>query len=500
MSNNYYILAVDEGTTGATALLVDEEGHPVSQAYLEIHPIYPRPGWIEQEPEELFRSSIIVAQAALRKAGVSLSQIKGLGITGQRETTIVWDQKNGKPVANAIVWQCRRTAALCEGLKQRGLQLKILEKTGLPVDAYFSATKLRWILDSIPEGQERACRGELLFGTVDSWLVWKLTGGKVHVTDYSNASRTMLFNIHSLCWDRELLDYLDIPEEILPAVKPSSHIYGEVAPGILGEAPIPIAAIAGDQQASLFGQACFEPGMVKNTYGTGSFVLLNTGEHPVISRQGLAATIAWNLRNKTVYALEGSIFVTGAAIQWLRDGLKIIGNAAETEAMARSLDNNGGVYFVPALTGLGAPFWDMYARGTFTGLTRGTSREHLVRAALEAEAYQTRAVIEAMESETGIKISHLRVDGGGTANSFLMQFQSDILGIPVQISKIRETTSLGAAYLAGMAVGLWHNTSDLSARWLDAGIFEPHSSQDERDSLYDNWKRALECSRNWHAQ
>jgi glycerol kinase len=497
MPTKSYILAIDQGTTGSTALLVDGEGQVASKAYREIQQIYPEPGWVEQSPDELFQTSLAVAREAVQKAGVSISQVKGTGITGQRETTIVWDRHTGKPVSNAIVWQCRRTASMCEELKQQGLGQPIKEKTGLIIDAYFSATKLRWILDHIPQGQHRAQQGDLLFGTVDSWLIWNLTGGKIHVTDYTNACRTMLFNINTLQWDRELLAALEIPEAVLPQVMPSSKVYGETAPGLLGDSQVPIGAIAGDQQAALFGQACYAPGMAKNTYGTGSFVLLNTGDSPVPSQKGLITTVAWGLNDGISYALEGSIFITGAAVQWLRDGLRVITSAAESEAMARSVADNGGVYFVPALVGLGAPHWDMYARGTIVGLTRGTTREHVVRATLEAIAYQTRDVVEAMEAEADLHIPLLRVDGGGTANSFLMQFQADILGIPIQRTAVAETTALGAAYLAGLAVGIWRDTDEVTRRWHAADVYEPNMDTDKRETLYSCWKRAVECAHRW---
>ncbi|UCB43628.1 MAG: glycerol kinase GlpK [Dehalococcoidales bacterium] len=497
MSIKSYILALDQGTTGSTALLVDEEGQVVSKSYQEIQQIYPQPGWVEQSPNELFQTSLSVVLEAIQKVGVSISQVKGIGITGQRETTIVWDRHTGEPVSNAIVWQCRRTASMCEELKQQGLGQPIKEKTGLIIDAYFSATKLRWILDHIPQGQHRAQQGDLLFGTVDSWLIWNLTGGAVHVTDYTNACRTMLFNINSLQWDSELLDALEIPEAVLPQVMPSSKVYGETASGLLGDSKVPIGAIAGDQQAALFGQACYDPGMAKNTYGTGSFVLLNTGDSPVPSQKGLITTVAWGLNNRVSYALEGSIFITGAAVQWLRDGLKIITDAAESEAMACSVADNGGVYFVPAFVGLGAPYWDMYARGTIVGITRGTTREHLVRATLEAIAYQTREVVEAMEAEADLHIPLLRVDGGGTANSFLMQFQADILGIPIQRTAVAETTALGAAYLAGLAVGMWRDTKELTRKWHAADIYEPNMDTGEREILYNHWKCAVERAHGW---
>lgn len=492
-----YILVIDQGTTGSGALLFDRKGEVVSMSDSEIQQIYPQPGWVEHNPTEIIHSSLEVAREALDRAGAKATQVKGIGITNQRETTIVWERSTGKPVHNAVVWQCRRTAALCEQLKQKGMGHHVQEKTGLVVDAYFSATKLRWILDNIPDGQRRAENGELLFGTVDSWLVWNLTSGKVHATDYSNASRTMLFNINTLEWDKELLACLNIPEVMLPRVMPCSHIYGEAMPGLLGEARIPIGGIAGDQQAALFGQACYDPGMAKNTYGTGSFILLNTGDKPVLSQKGLLTTVAWGVENKITYAMEGSIFITGAAVQWLRDGLKIISTAAESEALARSVPDNNGVYFVPAFVGLGAPYWDMYARGTIVGLTRGTTGAHLARATLEAIAYQVRDVVEVMTEEAGLSIPVLRVDGGGTANSLLMQFQADILGIPIQQAAIAETTALGAAYLAGLAVGFWKNIAELSKLWQAARTYEPQMSSDQRESLYAGWKRAVQRATGW---
>lgn len=497
MGEKDYILAIDQGTTGSTAILFDREGQPVSTAYQEVRQIYTQPGWVEHDPKELFSASVAVARDSLQKAGVATSQVKSIGITNQRETTIVWDRYTGEPVSNAVVWQCRRTAPLCEKLKQEGMGQIVKEKTGLIIDAYFSATKLRWILDHVPQGQHRAEQGDLLFGTVDSWLVWNLTGGAVHITDYSNASRTMLFNIHTLKWDKELLAALDIPEAVLPHVMPSSQVYGETAAGILGDSRIPLGAVVGDQQAALFGQACYDAGMTKNTYGTGSFVLLNTGDKPVPSEKGLVTTLAWGLGGEVTYAMEGSIFITGAAVQWLRDGLELISNAAESEALARSVPDNGGVFFVPAFVGLGAPYWDMYARGTILGLTRGTNKGHLARATLEAIAYQTRDIIETMGAEAGLQVPLLRVDGGGTANSFLMQFQADILGIPIQRAAVAETTALGAAYLAGLAVGLWHDTIDIERRWRAAETYEPKFSADQRESLYAGWKRAVERARGW---
>jgi glycerol kinase len=497
MPEKGYILVIDQGTTGSAALLVDESGQVVSSADREIRQIYPQPGWVEHDPQEIFRTSLGVAQEALQKAGVTASQVKGMGITNQRETTVVWDRHTGEPVSNAVVWQCRRTAPICEEIKQKDMSQPIKDKTGLLVDAYFSATKLRWILDSIPDGQRRAQNGDLLFGTIDSWLAWNLTGGAVHITDYSNASRTMLFNIHTLQWDKELLTMLDIPEAVLPKVMPSSYIYGEVKAGLIGDSRVPLGGIAGDQQAALFGQACYDVGMAKNTYGTGSFILLNTGDRPVPSQKGLVTTVAWGLEGKVAYAMEGSIFITGAAVQWLRDGLKIISSSAESETLARSVPDNGGVYFVPAFVGLGAPYWDMYARGTIIGLTRGATGGHLARATLEAIAYQVRDVVEAMGAEAGLKLPLLRVDGGGTANSLLMQFQADILGVPIQRAAVTEITAMGAAYLAGLAVGLWSNTSQLACLWYAAETYEPKMSADQRERLYAGWKRAVERARGW---
>ena len=497
MKDKNHILAIDQGTTGSTALLFDKGGRALSSAYRELHQVYPRPGWVEHDPKELLSTSLVVAREALEKEGVGLSDVCGIGITNQRETTIVWDRHTGEPVSNAIVWQCRRTAPLCEELKRRGLAGSIREKTGLIIDAYFSATKLRWILDHIPRGQHRAEQGDLLFGTVDSWLVWNLTGGAVHVTDYTNASRTMLFNIHTLQWDNDLLSALDIPETVLPEVMPSSHVYGETVPGVLGDVRVPLCGIAGDQQAALFGQACYEAGMAKNTYGTGSFVLLNTGDRPVPSEKGLVTTLAWGLGDRVTYAMEGSIFITGAVVQWLRDGLGIIEQAAESETLARAVPDNGGVFFVPAFVGLGAPHWDMYARGSIFGLTRGTTREHLVRAALESIAYQSRDVIETMSVEADLQLPLLRVDGGGTANAFLMQFQADMLEVPIQVPAVTETTALGAAYLAGLATGLWQDTAEIARLWQPAKTYEPTMSHDQRDTLYAGWKRAVEHARGW---
>ena len=500
MPEGSYILAIDEGTTGSTALLFDKNGQVVSRAYRELRQIYPQPGWVEHDPGEILQNCLTIAREAVDKAGLPFSAVKGLGITNQRETIVVWERATGKPVANAIVWQCRRTAALCEELKQKGLEPVVRQKTGLPIDAYFSATKIRWLLDNTPNGQKRAEFGELICGTIDCWLVWNLTGGKTHVTDYSNASRTMLFNIKTLRWDKELLDLLNIPEVMMPQVLPSSRIYGETGDGIFENSHIPIAGIVGDQQAALFGQACHQKGMAKNTYGTGSFVLVNTGTSPVFSNTGLITALAWGLGDKVTYALEGSIFITGAAVQWLRDGLGLIKTTADCEALAATVPDNGGVYFIPAFVGLGAPYWDMYARGTIVGLTRGSNKGHIARAVLEAIAYQTRDVVDIMKADANLQIPVLRVDGGGSVNNLLMQFQADILGIPIQRAQLAETTALGAASLAGLAVGLWRNIHEIGQQWKSSASYEPCMSPDERETLYRNWKRAVERARGWSSQ
>jgi glycerol kinase len=497
MAGKKYILAIDQGTTGSGAILFDSDGNPVADADKETRQIYPQPGWVEHDPKEIFQTSLDVARAVLKKSGIPASKISGIGITNQRETTIVWDKKTGEPVSNAIVWQCRRTAGLVEDLKKRGLGETIREKTGLIPDAYFSATKIRWILDHIPDGQRRAEEGELLFGTVDTWLAWNLSGGNAHVTDYSNASRTMLYNIHTLQWDKDILEALNLPTAILPKVIPSSFIYAETSPSMFDGVQIPLCAIAGDQQSALFGQACFTPGMAKNTYGTGSFILLNSGEKPIISKHGLLTSLAWGLDGKVIYALEGSIFITGAAVQWLRDGLRIINSSAESESLARTVDDNGGVYFVPALVGLGAPHWDMYARGTIVGITRGTTAGHIARATLEAIAFQVRDVVDAMKSEAGVNMPVLKVDGGGTANSLLLQFQADILGVPIEVAAIAETTALGIAYLAGLATSVWKNTAEVAAICRSTASYQPTMSADQRENLYSNWKRAVERSQGW---
>ena len=491
-----YILALDQGTTSSRAILFDHGGNIVSVSTKEFEQIFPKLGWVEHDPMEIWGSQIGVAQETIQKAGIEPEEIAAIGITNQRETTIIWDKKTGKPVYNAIVWQCRRTAAICDAIKASGFDKKITEKTGLILDAYFSGTKIKWIMDNVEGVRERAENGELLFGNVDSWLIWNLTGGKVHVTDYSNASRTMLFNIHELKWDKEILDELGIPECMLPTPLPSSHVYGMTNKELFG-VEIPIAGAAGDQQSALFGQACYKPGMAKNTYGTGCFMLMNTGEKAVPSHNGLLTTIAWGIDNKVEYALEGSIFVAGAAIQWLRDELRIINNSPESEDYASRVDDTAGVYVVPAFVGLGAPYWDMYARGTIVGITRGAKREHLIRATLESLAYQTRDVLEAMQEDSGINLAALKVDGGACANNFLMQFQSDILGVPVERPKIIETTALGASYLAGLATGFWKDRSEISTNWNMDRKFVPDMEEKKKEKLYKGWKKAVGRSLNW---
>lgn len=495
-----YILALDQGTTGSAALVFDRRGAPVSMADSETHQHFPQPGWVEHDPEEIFSSTMRVAREALDKAGISARDVAAIGITNQRETTLIWDRQTGEAIHPAIVWQDRRSAAICQRLKLSGLEPIVRERTGLLIDAYFSASKIAWLLENVPGARERAEAGQLAFGTVDSWLLWKLTGGKVHATDATNASRTMLYNIHEHAWDSLLLEAVGVPASLLPEVRPSSGVFGEVSGAALahfdGEA-LPISGVAGDQQAALFGQACFTPGMSKNTYGTGSFLLLNTGERAPSSRLGLLTTIAWQLGDTWTYALEGAVFVTGSAVQWLRDGLGLIKDAAETEGLARSVDDTGGVYFVPAFAGLGAPYWDMYARGAIVGLTGATRREHIVRATLEAIAFQTADVLAGMRDEGGVDVPVLRVDGGGTANSFLMQFQSDLLGIPLEVADMQETTARGAAYLAGLGVGFWEHASEIGQHWQPARRFEPAMSDDRRGELIAAWHRAIDRSRNW---
>ena len=489
------ILALDQGTSSSRAMLFDEEGTPVATEQREFPQIYPQAGWVEHDPEAIWSSQLEAAQDVLRKSGVAPEQVAAVGITNQRETTIVWERATGKPIANAIVWQCRRTAEQCDELRRQGLEPFIRERTGLVLDAYFSATKLRWLLDHVPDAQRRAEAGDLCFGTVDSWLIYRLTGGRVHATDASNASRTMLFNLREGRWDGELLARFGIPRSMLPEVVDSSGVLGECEPSLLGAA-LPIAGVAGDQQAALFGQACFRQGDAKNTYGTGSFLLLHTGETPPASSK-LLATVASRLGGRLQYALEGSIFVTGAAVQWLRDGLRFFDSAAEVEALAASVDSSEGVYLVPAFVGLGAPHWDPYARGAIFGLTRGTTRAHLACATLEAIAFQTRDVLEAMEEESGIHLSELRVDGGASRNDLLMQLQADLLGRPVVRSAIAETTALGAAYLAGLGVGVWAGLDDIAARWRSDRTFEPRLSAERREELYAGWRRAVERAKGW---
>jgi glycerol kinase len=462
----------------------------------EFPQIYPRPGWVEHDPYDILESQVSVAKKLLRTVNVEPNQIAAIGITNQRETTIVWDKKTGKPVYNAIVWQCRRTASMCDELKAQGLADLIKRKTGLVIDAYFSATKLKWILQNVPGVLEKAKKGEIAFGTVDSWLIWNLTGGKVHATDVSNASRTMLFNVSDLRWDEELLDMFNVPRSVLPQVFPSSHIYGVTDKDIFG-VEIPIAADIGDQQAALFGQMCVRAGMVKNTYGTGCFILMNIGDKPIFSRSGLLTTVAWKLKDEVFYALEGSVFIAGAAIQWLRDELRMVESAQETEQMALSVPNSAGVYVVPAFVGLGAPYWDMYARGAIFGLTRGSKKEHIVRAVLESIAYQTRDVVEVMCEECQTELKTLRVDGGASKNNFLMQFQADILNVPVERPKVNETTALGAAYLAGLAVGYWESMEQIESQWQLDRKFVPNMDEKEREELYKGWRKAVERAKGW---
>ena len=486
------VLAIDQGTTGTTVMLIDHEGQIAGRGYSEITQHYPKPGWVEHDPEEIWQKTLSAADAAIRSGNVESDQIVAIGITNQRETSVVWDRRSGKPVHNAIVWQCRRTAKMCEHLRGRGLTKKIKRKTGLVIDPYFSATKLAWILDNVEGVRDAAQRGDMLFGTIDTWLLWKLTNGKIHATDYTNASRTMLFNIHSLTWDEELLAELDIPASMLPEVRPSSGNFGAVSCGNSALDGIPITGDAGDQQAALFGQACFHPGSIKNTYGTGCFLILNTGEKTISSEHGLLTTIACGANGSPVYALEGSIFIAGAAVQWLRDGLRIINSASETEALAKSVPDTGGVYIVPAFTGLGAPYWDADARGAILGITRGTGREHIARATLESIAYQTAEVMEAMRSDSGAEIHQLRVDGGAAANNFLMQFQSDVLGMEVNRPVVSETTALGAAFLAGLAVGFWKDESQLEKCRKTDAIFKPDFSSERRAKLLSGWREAVQ--------
>lgn len=491
-----YVMALDQGTTSSRCILFNKQGLIESVAQKEFTQIYPKAGWVEHDAMEIWATQIGVAEEAMAKIGAKAEDIAAIGITNQRETTVVWYKNTGKPVYNAIVWQCRRTAGYIDELKAEGYDKVLREKTGLIADAYFSGSKVKWILDNVEGVREEAEKGNLLFGNIDTWLIWNLTGGKVHVTDYSNASRTLLFNIHDVAWDKEILEKFNIPESMLPTPKPSSCVYGYTANGILGGA-IPIAGAAGDQQAALFGQVCHTPGTAKNTYGTGCFMLMNTGESAVESKNGLLTTIAWGIDGKVEYALEGSIFVSGATIQWLRDELRMIKTSPESERYAEAVEDTNGVYLVPAFVGLGAPYWDQYARGTIVGLTRGTKKEHFIRAALESLAYQTCDVLKAMEEDSGIKLAALKVDGGACANNFLMQFQSDVLGVEVHRPEVIETTALGAAYLAGLAVGYWANKEEVSKNWAVSREFTPAMEDEKREELLAGWHEAVNRSLGW---
>lgn len=491
-----YILALDQGTTSSRSILFDHSGKITAVAQQPFPQIFPQPGWVEHDPLAIWESQLATALDVPGKAGISPEAIAAIGITNQRETTIVWDKTTGEPVYNAIVWQDRRTAGYCDTLKSEGHTDRIKEKTGLILDAYFSATKIKWILDNVEGAREKAEQGKLCFGTVDTWLIWKLTGGAQFITDVSNASRTLLFNIHELTWDNDLLELFNIPENMLPEVRESSEIYGNTAKGLL-PVRIPVAGIAGDQQAALFGQMCTEKGMVKNTYGTGCFMLMNTGDTPVYSENNLLTTIAWKVGGKTTYALEGSVFVGGAAVQWIRDGLELVESASEIESLAAAVPDNGGVYFVPALTGLGAPHWDPYARGAILGITRGTTREHIARATLEGIAYQVYDIVKAMENDAQTKGTELRVDGGASANNIMMQFQADIFGFNVIRPKMLETTALGAAYLAGLAVGYWENIDALRNQWSVDRQFKPAMETTIKEALINNWHKAVSRSGNW---
>lgn len=492
-----YIMALDQGTTSSRAILFDKEGNVVATSQKEFTQFYPKIGWVEHNPMEIWGSQSGVMREVLETNSIRPEEVCSIGITNQRETTIVWEKSTGKPIYNAIVWQCRRTSEICDELKEKGSEKLIKDKTGLILDAYFSATKIKWILDNVEGAREKAENGELLFGTVDTWLIWNLTRGKVHVTDYTNAARTMLYNIKELKWDDEILEILDIPKSMLPDVKPSSYIYGHTDEGMLSGAQIPIAGCAGDQQAALFGQTCFEEGSAKNTYGTGCFMLMNTGENIVESKHGLLTTIAWGVDGKVEYALEGSIFIGGASIQWLRDELRVLYDAKQSEFYANSVKDTNGVYVVPAFAGLGAPYWDMYARGAIMGLTRGANRAHLVRATLESIAYQVKDVLNAMQEDSGLKLKDLRVDGGASSNNFLMQFQSDILDVNIDRPKVVETTALGAAYLAGLAVEFYNNKDEIKKSWIIDREFIPNMSDDKRNLLYKGWKKAVSRSLLW---
>jgi glycerol kinase len=491
-----YVLALDQGTTSSRAILFNKDGTIHATANQEFPQIYPSPGHVEHDPEAIWDSQLAVAKKVMADGGATPDDIAAIGITNQRETTVVWDKATGKPVQNAIVWQSRITASYCDSLKAKGLEDTVRSKTGLPIDAYFSGTKIRHILENNPGTREKAERGEVLFGNVDTFLIWRLTGGKVHVTDYSNASRTLVFNIHTLDWDDELLAEMGIPRAMMPTPKPSSEVYGETEAEFFG-APIKIAGDAGDQQAATFGQACFEPGMAKQTYGTGAFMLINTGEEAVPSKNGLLTTVAWGYGGKVIYALEGSVFIAGAAVQWIRDGLRVITNSADVEKLAGKVADTEGVYMVPAFVGLGAPYWDQYARGAIVGLTRGSTIEHIATATVDSMAYQTREVLEAMQADSGVKLSELKVDGGAVVNNDLMQFQADILGVPVERPQVAETTALGAAYLAGLAVGFWKDTADVATNWALDRRFEPQMDADKREKLFKGWKKAVQRALDW---
>ncbi len=491
-----YILAIDQGTTGTTVLIFDNDGKIAGRGYKEVTQIYPHPGWVEQNPEEIWETTVTVIHEALATSQLDSQQIEAVGITNQRETTVFWERKSGKPVHNAIVWQCRRTQKICENLKKENLSPLFRERTGLVIDAYFSGTKIQWLLDHVPNARKKALNGDLLFGTIDTWLLWKLTGGKVHATDYTNASRTLMFNIHEKKWDEELLKILNIPPALLPEVKNSAELFGYCDLNQIFKTPVPIMGIAGDQQAAMFGQCCWEPGMVKNTYGTGCFIMMNTGTEAIHSPNGLITTIAVNSAGKPCYALEGSVFIAGAAIQWLRDELKLITTAAETESLAQSVAHTYGVYLVPAFVGLGAPYWDMEARGIICGLTRGANRAHLVRAALESIAYQTQDVVKIMMQDANIPIPEMRVDGGAAANNFLMQFQADILNIPVDRPAVIETTAMGAAFLAGLATGFWKSAAELLKARNSERKFTPAMEAPKRENLLSGWQKAIKLALN----
>lgn len=492
-----YILSFDQGTTSSRAILFDHSGQIIKTAQKEFTQIYPKAGWVEHDPMEIWGTQSGIAREVLETAGISPFEIAAIGITNQRETTVVWDKSTGRPIYNAIVWQCRRTAEICDALKAGGHEAYIKSVTGLVVDAYFSGTKIQWILDNVEGARAKAEAGNLLFGTIDTWLIWNLTRGKVHVTDYSNASRTMLFNIDTLEWDETLLELMHIPRTMMPVVKSSSEVYGTTDEHTFGGALIPISGVAGDQQAALFGQACFEPGMAKNTYGTGCFMLMNTGEKRIPSKNGLLTTIAWGIDGKITYALEGAVFIAGASIQWLRDEMKLIHEAKDSEYYASKVEDTGGVYVVPAFAGLGAPYWDMYARGAIVGMTRGTNKNHIIRATLESIAYQTKDIIDAMVEDAELDLKALKVDGGATVNNFLMQFQADLLGVAVDRPVVTETTALGAAYLAGLSVGFWPSTVAITENWAVARHFEPHLENEQREELYKGWRKAVSRAMAW---